>query len=183
MKKAFTLMEVNLAIMIMAGGVLTVLGLYGLGYRETRQSREDIVATSYADAVLSPLVTALSSTNVTWETFSQIKNMPSARGWGDYLDAKGFVSDDPEPLAKSAYNSIIGGKVGSESGVKASWPTPASGNLRGGLVIMHDEGSAVVRLAFRAARDRQDLLAMPINYTEVRFQGVTKPLDTNEKKK
>ena len=52
MRKAFTLMEVNLAIMIMAGGILSVLGLYSLGYRENRQSREDVAAAAYAELLL-----------------------------------------------------------------------------------------------------------------------------------
>lgn len=182
MKKAFTLMEVNLAIMIMAGGILVVLGLYNLGYRETRQGREDIVAASYADAVLSPLVMALSSTNVTWRTFSEIQSSPSEFGWGSYLNSNGFVDNDPESKGRAAFQSIMS-KVGAEAKVSSAWPSTASGGLKGGLVVMHDRGSAVVRLSFRATRDAADLLAMPIFYTEVRFQGVPdlKPEEENQK--
>ena len=61
LRKAFTLMEVNLAILIMAGGVLSVVSLFALGYRENRQSREDVAAAAYADAVLSPLIMACSA--------------------------------------------------------------------------------------------------------------------------
>ena len=39
MKKAFTLIEVNLAIMVMAVGVLGIISLYAFGFREERQSR------------------------------------------------------------------------------------------------------------------------------------------------
>ena len=53
MKRAFTLMEVNLAIMIMAGGILSILGLYSLGYRENSQSREDVAATAKAPVAVS----------------------------------------------------------------------------------------------------------------------------------
>ena len=35
--RAFTLMEVNLAILVMAGCVLSVVTLYSLGFRENRQ--------------------------------------------------------------------------------------------------------------------------------------------------
>ena len=76
MRKAFTLMEVNLAIMIMAGGILSVLGLYSLGYRENRQSREDVAAAAYADSVISPLVMALSDPKVKWSKF---KDLPDFR--------------------------------------------------------------------------------------------------------
>ena len=36
MRQAFTLMEVNLAIFIMAAGVLGMVSLYSLGFRESR---------------------------------------------------------------------------------------------------------------------------------------------------
>ena len=64
LRKAFTLMEVNLAILIMAGGVLSVVSLFAFGYRENRQSREDVASAAYADAVMSPLVMACSATNL-----------------------------------------------------------------------------------------------------------------------
>ncbi len=169
MKKAFTLMEVNLAILIMAGGVLSVLGLYSLGFRENRQSAEDVASAAYADAVLSPLVTALSATNIAWTAFRGIPNAP-ANGWGDYFDSDGVVTENPEGRARSVYSSVMG-KLGA-SGVDAAWPSAASGGLKGGLVVLHDEDSAVVRLAFRATKLTGMLLAAPIYYTEVRFQGV-----------
>ena len=50
-RSGFTLVEVNLAIFIMAVGVLSMCALYGLGYRENRQSEEDVYATASADAV------------------------------------------------------------------------------------------------------------------------------------
>ena len=56
MRKGFTLVEVNLAIFIMAVGVLSMCGLYSLGYRENRQSVEDVASASYADAYLAPLI-------------------------------------------------------------------------------------------------------------------------------
>ena len=55
-KKAFTLIEVNLAIFIMAGGVLAMISLYSLGFRESRQSREDVASAALADSVLKPLI-------------------------------------------------------------------------------------------------------------------------------
>ena len=76
MKRAFTLIEVNLAIMVMAVGVLGIISLYALGYREERQSREDVASASYADAVMGPLVTALTATNVKWSVFRKIDDAP-----------------------------------------------------------------------------------------------------------
>ena len=163
-----------LAILIMAGGVLSILGLYSLGYRENRQSREDVASAAYADAVMSPLVMALSATNLKWITFRNIQSRPSEEGWSDYFNKRGIAISSPESLAKSAYSGILGslGYEGSANRPKSEWPSTASGGLKAGLVILHDEGSSVVKIGFRATKNPAELLAMPLYYTEVRFQGV-----------
>ncbi len=173
MKKAFTLMEVNLAIMIMAGGILSVLGLYGLGYRENRQGREDVIATACADAFLSPLVMALSATNITWDAFNGIQSSPGDGGWGEYVtESTGLVESDPTDKARTAWGKVMTGEIAGKAGVSTSWPSVPSG-MKVGLVVMHDEDSAVVRLSFRATRNAAELLAQPLFYQEVRFQGET----------
>ena len=170
MKKAFTLMEVNLAILIMAGGILSIIGLYSLGFRENRQSTEDVASAAYADAVMSPLVNALSATNIPWSVFRDLKSAPDDDGWRRYFDSDGVVVNDPESTAKPAFSAIMG-KL-SASGVGSDWPSSASGGLKAGLVVMHTQGSAVVKIAFRATKNQGMLLSAPVYYTEVRFQGV-----------
>lgn len=180
MKKAFTLLEVNLAIMIMAGGILSILGLYGLGYRENRQSREDVASTAYADAVLSPLVMALSATNVTWQQFNQIRNTPSEEGWGAYINkSTGLVDQDPQGKAEQAWDAVMNA-VGKTAKVNTTWPRSAKAGLKAGLVVLHDQDSSVVRLGFRATRNNSELLAMPLFFTEVRFQGKPDLLQEDE---
>jgi len=170
MKKAFTLMEVNLAILIMAGGILSIIGLYSLGFRENRQSAEDVASAAYADAVISPLVNALSATNIQWSVFRDLQSAPGDDGWRKYFNNDGVVVSDPEGVAKGAFNNIMG-KLNA-SGVGAEWPSSASGGLKAGLVILHKSDSAVVRICFRATKNIGMLLAAPTYYTEVRFQGV-----------
>ena len=180
MKKAFTLLEVNLAIMIMAGGILSIIGLYGLGFRESRQSREDVTATTYADAVMSPLVMALSSTNVTWQEFDRIRSSPGNQGWGHYINqSTGQVDQDPQGKAQQAWQAVMSA-VGSKAKVNTSWPNSAKSGMKAGLVVLREEGSAVVRIGFRATREQAELLAAPLFYTEVRFQGQTDPLSESE---
>ncbi len=169
-RKAFTLMEVNLAILVMAGGILSIVGLYSLGFRENRQSAEDVASAAYADAVISPLVAALSATNIQWQTFRDLQSAPSEAGWASYFNSDGVVVNNPEGTAKGVFSDVMG-KL-SASGVSASWPSSASGDLKAGLVVMHDRGSAVVRIGFRATKQAGLLLAAPLYYTEVRFQGV-----------
>ena len=169
-------MEVNLAIMIMAGGILSVLGLYSLGYRESRQSREDVAAAAYADSVISPLVMALTATNVKWSVFRELDNYPSSEGWAAYINrSTGLVDSNPEGDAKSAFSKVISrmksGAVGSLD-VKSSWPTKPDSDLKAGLLVLHDKDSPIVRIAFRATRNTSELLSMPLFYTEVMFQGL-----------
>lgn len=173
MKRAFTLIEVNLAIMVMAVGILGIISLYSFGYREERQSREDVASASYADAVMGPLVTALTATNVKWSAFRQIPDSPGRDGWGHYIQNRttGKIVDSPENLAQRAYNDTLTALKSSFSG--AEW-SRVSGNqsLKAALVVMHDEDSAVVRISFRATEKANLLFAAPLYYTEARFQGV-----------
>ena len=109
-RRAFTLIEVNFAIFIMAGGVLAMTSLYSLGCRSSRQSRDDVAASVFADAVLNPLVIVLSATNVTWRQWCDVFNgcefdarvdvvnerngggnvcvLPEKKGWFGYGDTR-----------------------------------------------------------------------------------------------
>ena len=177
MRKAFTLIEVNLAMLIMAGGILAVVGLYAYGFRENRQSREDVAATAIADSVISPLVMAISATNLTWSVFRQEKNFPSDRGWADYFDSNGVVSQSPHSKALGVFSSTMSWISGAAEGplnVDTAFPSAAMNGtgMSCGLVVQHEEDSAVVRISFRATKLPGALLSMPLFYTEVRFQGL-----------
>lgn len=175
MKRAFTLIEVNLAIMVMAVGVLSIISLYAFGFREERQSREDVASAAYADAVIGPLVTALTATNVKWSVFRRLPDSPGAYGWGHYLENRstGKVVSNPESLAQSAYARTISALnlgEGFPSGLQVT--KQKAGNLKAALVVMHDEDSAIVRISFRAVDKSNLLFSAPLYYTEARFQGV-----------
>lgn len=178
MKRAFTLIEVNLAMLIMAGGILSIVGLYAFGFRENSQSREDIAATALADSVISPLVMAISSTNLVWSKFAQAKNFPDENGWEQYLNNDGEVTQNPQSRAEQVFAEtmswISGCAKGGLSDVDTSFPSAALNGtgLKCGLVVQHDRDSAVVRISFRATKLPGALMSMPIFYTEVRFQGI-----------
>lgn len=166
MRRAFTLMEVNLAMLIMATGILAVVGLYSMGFRESQQSTDDVASSAYAEAVISPIVRYLSDTNMTWSTFKNFSSKPSDEGWRSYLTEKSGdnlgVRSGTLGIAQSAYGSYA----------KTGWPSSAAGGLKAaGLVILHEEDSAIVRIGFRAALTDDMLMAAPLYYTEVRFQG------------
>jgi hypothetical protein len=200
-KKAFTLIEVNLAIFIMAGGVLAMISLYSLGFRESRQSREDVSSAAMADLILNPLVIALSSRDLTW---SQWKSLPLKKvnsgasagdgsganicvlpssggekhGWLAYFDTRGsgdgktyFVPSDPQSIANGVYSDLI-------SADKTGWNLPTSPDLPQGMTYAlvaskESENSPIVTLAVRCVRKnlRNTLMSQPVFSTEVHFQG------------
>lgn len=173
MRKAFTLIEVNLAMLVMATGILTVVGLYAFGYRENRQSREDVASTAFADAVVGQLMAALTSTNLTWTAFNSIETKPTD-GWAGYFDNRGLVTENPETQAEGVFADVMT-KLGSSlpSNFDKGFPSAAhtKSGLDCGLVITHARGSAIVGIAFRATKIPGSLLSMPLYYTEARFQG------------
>ena len=195
-KKAFTLIEVNLAIFIMAGGVLAMISLYSLGFRESRQSREDVASSAMADAILNPLVVALSSRDLKWSQWqslplqtasfgvragdgsgAEIQVLPSD-GWHAYFETKGtrenrtyYVSSDPASTAKGVYNKLVGAD-------RTGWNLPSSVTLPQGMTYAlvasrESKNSPIITLAVRCVRKslRNTLMSQPVFSTEVRFQG------------
>ena len=176
-RQGFTLIEVNLAMLIMAGGILSIVGLYAFGFRENSQSREDIAATALADSVISPLVMAISSTNLVWSKFAQAKNFPDENGWEQYLNSDGEVTANPQGQAEQVFAETMNWISGCAKGpfeVDTAFPSAAMNGtgLKCGLVVQHDRDSAVVRISFRATKLPGALMTMPLFYTEVRFQGI-----------
>lgn len=177
MKKAFTLMEVNLAILVMAGGLLSIAGLYSLGFKENEQSSDDVASAALADAVISPIVMAASATNMKWSVFRNLPSYPSNLGWGEFINSNtGLVDRDPN--AAGTFSQVIGALTGGIDGNGSDYLRPypseiqsGSGLAASGLVVLHDIDSTVLRIAFRGARQRRLLMAAPLYYTEVRFQG------------
>lgn len=175
MRKAFTLMEVNLAMLIMAGGILSVVGLYSFGFRENRQSVEDVASAAVADAVVSPLVMAISATNLQWSKFRDVPSFPDEQGWGYFFNDRGVVYRAyGQEVFQSAMDRYSGCANGGDR-VSFGFPSEslsASGLEYCGMVVMHDRDSPIVRIGFRASKTIEQLMSMPLYYTEVRFQGV-----------
>lgn len=178
MRRGFTLIEVTLALGIMTVGVFAIVGLYTFGYRESRQSREDVAATALADAVISPLMMAVTATNLKWSVFRKAFNYPSQDGWLLYFDRNtGLVLQDPESQAEDVFRKTIARlKEAADGSLDGEFAFPSaarsSSGMSCGLVVLHEEDSAVVRIGFRATKLPGTLLAMPIFYTEGRFQGL-----------
>ena len=168
-RKAFTLMEVNLAILVMAGGLLSSVALFSLGYQESAKSNEDTASAAYADEVLGRLTLALGDVNLKWSDFNGLGSYPSSQCWADYFDSNGDVISGTSGKAAGVFGSVM--SKCSKSGVSSGWPTPPDFLKGVGLVVVHDANSPVVKIAFRASRKERQLMSAPLYYTEVLFQG------------
>lgn len=166
-RKAFTLMEVNLAIVVMATGILGLIALYALGFRENAQSIEDVEGTACADRNLSALVAALSSTNVTWQQWMKIDQLPQG-GWNAYFqnasvrNAELRLVTNPSGVAQQAFDGVMSAVGG---GGKFD-----NCNLMCGLVAIRE--GAKITLAMRCSTRAGTLAYQPLYYTEVFFQGL-----------
>jgi len=190
----FTLMEVNLAIFIMAAGVLAMVSLYPLAFRENDQSKEDVKGAAAANAVFNMVTAALSDRNITWEQWTSAVGAAVSGfekrggGWMLYCDTH---NNTYTPKAKSSINSLAQQTftklVGAYQGGKPSWPVDS--DMACGLVaqwgrkttangtrIVQQVDHSRVMLSLRCARSANALFAAPIYYTEIHFQGDQKDM-------
>ena len=182
LKKAFTLVEVNLAIFIMATGVLGMVSLYSLGFRESQQSTDDVAAAGYADAFFAPIVAGLSATNTTWGQWSTIgkaitdsevncdRVIPD-NGWLAYVENVGSdrtadfkINQGCNGEAEKAFKELMNAAQ-----------SPFRGNLPSDkpnyYALVATRRGSTITLAFRSSRRRDQLMSQPLYYTEVHFQG------------
>ena len=196
-RAAFTLMEVNLAVFIMAVGVLAMVSLYPLGFRESQQSRDDVHAAITANEVLGQLTAALSSRNIKWETWKKCIDAAvdesnkggAGAGWFSYFEKKGGNSyqvrrrGSVNDHAKSVFGKLVDAVEGATAkpswepdskyayGIVAQWGKRivATSGQNKRCEAMNDYSR--VSISFRMSRRPGALMAAPIYYTEVHFQG------------
>ncbi len=196
-RAAFTLMEVNLAIFIMAVGVLAMTSLYPLGFRESEQSRDDVHAAVVADEVLGKLSAALSSRNIKWRDWkSAIDNAVntsnqggSGNGWFSYFSSRGrdsyVVMKDPTSHAHAVFDALARACQGATE--KPTWERDSNHNKYAhGLVVqwgkrivngVAQDDYSRVSISFRLSRRAGALMTAPLYYTEVHFQGDQEEMD------
>lgn len=82
-KTGFSLIEVNMAIFIVAVGIMSMVVLYPLGLRESTQGAADLKQAMFADDVLNQIVALASQTNITWTSW---KNMHKVDDFPNIVD-------------------------------------------------------------------------------------------------
>lgn len=70
--KGFTLIEVELSLLVFSMGALAMIGLYPLGFRESMAARDDLRAVAASESIMSRVVSALSDTNLTWRVWKEV---------------------------------------------------------------------------------------------------------------
>ena len=182
-RRGFTLIEVNLAMFVMAVGTLGLVSLYTLGYRESQQSSEDVQAAAVADKILNSMVAALSSTNMTWSAWEGIGTVPQ-QGWLEYVNESGqgqSINNDSEvnnsetsfrPVSKSQANSLAAQAFNKAISASSSSASFDPQGMACGVVIC--QNGPTCSIAVRCARRAATLVYQPLYYTEVYFQGLPK---------
>jgi hypothetical protein len=124
LNNGFSLIEVNMAVFVMAVGVLSMAVLYPLGLRESTQGQADLKQSMFADCVLNQVVALASQTNVTWNSW---KNIPRANnftegGWQDVKDLPPLKTDTGEAVFSKV-------KIPSEMASATTWFKTQSANI------------------------------------------------------
>lgn len=179
-KLGFTLMEVNLAILIMAGGVLAMVSLYPLGYRENQQSRDDVWAAAEADRIFNQLHATLSERAIEWSKWKNaVQSLKSSVGnWNKYCN----TGEGWTPKRKDTINETAGVALSTLAGIApAKADNLTFDNKRVYAIVVQPgriryNGETVedwtrIAVSMRISRSAGTLFSQPIFFTEIHFQG------------
>ncbi|HOF62442.1 MAG TPA: hypothetical protein PLM82_12765 [Candidatus Latescibacteria bacterium] len=112
----FSLMEVNMAVFVMAVGILSMVALFPLGLREGVQARSDLKQAMFADHALNQIVAVLSQTNMTWSVWKKLDGFE-----GDATKLQGKLSSGIMP------RRLSGGAVDLGKTLPENWTIGADG--------------------------------------------------------
>ena len=180
-RRGFTLVEVTLAMGIMAVGTLGLISLYSFGYRENQQSVEDVRAAALAQYYLNAMTAALSSENMKWSDWVDIGTCP-ANGWGAYacdgskLEPEENATRSTDRLTKSKANSFakqaFDAVMSASPAVKASFDVSGASDMCIGIVVVPSDDCRRYSVSVRCSARAGSLVYQPLYYTEVAFQGL-----------
>lgn len=96
----FTLVETLFAIVILAGGLMTLAGMFATGVASLAATGPDIIAREKAADAIENVFTARDTRTVTW---AQIRNVIGASGTDG-----GVFRDGPRPLSTAGLDGLLG---------------------------------------------------------------------------
>ncbi len=132
-KSAFSLIEVNLAILLLAVGLFGLMSLFPLGLQESKQNVSDTYEAMFADHILNSFQGKASTVS----------------NWSDWVDSAGFkamLDKDLYPLETEGWtNTAVGGGV--------NFPEDAADNwIRYEITISSTEDESRKQCRVRVAR-------------------------------
>ncbi len=157
-RAGFSLMEVNMAVFVMAVGILSMVVLYPLGLRESTQGQADLKQAMFGDYVLNQAVAAASDTNLTWSEWKSV-NVADADTDPVQSVVPNFISSK---LKLGPYNSL-GMQQNVHYKIGCFLVPGASDKIMGILVQSTDLVKAITKF--------EQVTNNPIFYAEVMFQG------------
>ncbi|MEI6645361.1 MAG: prepilin-type N-terminal cleavage/methylation domain-containing protein [bacterium] len=176
-RSGFSLIEVNMAVFVLAIGVLSMAALYPLGLRESIQSQADLKQSMFADYILNVAVSAASSTNVTWSEWNSWANTYNMAGAAAGTEKN--IGDSIPPFVLTALQTAVNNYNGNQlSGFQhtrnqtfAMYCVMAQGpsaRIMGIMVRSLDMDTSKMTSTERIKR----LEGQPSYYAEARFQGI-----------
>jgi len=156
-RSGFSLMEVNMAVFVVAIGVLSMVVLYPLGLRESTQGQADLKQSMFADDVLNRAVAAASQTNITW---TEWRTTPRASGTSINLNnsVPGFINKEVNSLPE--YSQLT-----RDTHYKiACCLVPGASDKVMGIMVQSTD-------LFKTISTYSQFTNNPIYYAEVMFQG------------
>jgi len=155
----FSLMEVNMAVFVMAIGVLSMAVLYPLGLRESTQGQADLKQSMFADCILNQAVAAAAQTNITWSQWSSWANSYTLRGNSINLE------NSVPPFIRNRLNLSHLPKMQEDRNYKiACCLVPGASDRIMGIMVQSSELVDTVTSYSQFSNN-------PVFYAEVMFQG------------
>jgi hypothetical protein len=148
----FSLMEVNIAVFVMAVGILSMVVLYPLGLRESTQGQADLKQAMFADFLLNQAVAAAAQTNVPWTEWRKVPRPPA-----------NLLNSLPRFMSESMQMSGTGKMTEHEQYEIACCLVPGFSDKLMGILVQSTELEKVKGLSQYSNN--------PVFYAEVMFQG------------
>jgi len=167
-RSGFSLIEVNMAVFVLAIGVLSMAVLYPLGLRESIQSQADLKQSMFGDFVLNVAVSAASGPNVTraqWDSTFQVSGEEGS-SLSMNPDSSHFVVKAVDEAVQAQYKGFKEGHILYETYAIYCTRAPGSDRIMSIMVRSLDMASNM-----DAPEKRKRLASQPFYYAEAWFQG------------
>ena len=177
-KTGFSLIEVNMAIFVMATGILSIAVLYTMGLRESVQSQSDFKQVMFADYVLNIAMSAACSTNVSWLEWQEWANTWNMAGTGSNGETENmnslqsvprFIRDSLRPaIDRYASGSGMSSHTLDQTYAVYCMLVPSFSDQIMGIMMRSLDGETG---HMTQDEKRRRLESQPLYYAEARFQG------------